>query len=177
MINHIQYGLEWSDYFRDWKADPNDPDRSPTFDEAEARRRHDGRKQFSMLMDLDDGSRLFVISCEGRDCYFVEFLDAEDRVVLVYCFVLTPGGRLFLSQHDEHRYEGSDRMVRSGRAIRFKQDGRAIVLASTRPRRAPERELHVELDPAFHDEPVPAFGQWESLIRRRELPYALDSRN
>lgn len=178
MSRHIEYGLEWSDYFRGWKGFVDEPDRSPTFDEVEARRRHDAREQFAMLMDIEDGSRVYVISCEGRSCYFVKFLDDLDRTVLRYCFMPTPEGRLFLDQHTEHRYQGTSRDVHVGRAIVFqREEGLAVILRSTRPRRLPERYFKVVFDPAFHDAPMPEFGQWEPLIRRRIMPYELDSRD
>lgn len=177
-IKRIQYGYEWSDYFRGWIPDRDNFDSELTFDEAYARLRHDARKQFAMLMDLDDGSRVNVTSCEGRSCYFVEFLDDQDRIVLRYCFVPTPEGRLFLSQHDEHWYEGDNRMGHGGRPVRFKrEEGLAVILRSTRPRRLPERYFSIQFDPTFHDAPMPEFGQWEPLIRRRVMPYELDSRN
>lgn len=178
MIRHIEYGLAWSDYFRGWKGFVDEPDRSPTFDEAEARRRHEAREQFAMLLDLDDGSRVHVLSCEIRRAYLVEFLDERDRVVLCYSFEPTPEGRLFLDQQFEHRYQGIARDVDVGRAIVFQREkGLAVILRSTRPRRLPERYFKVALDPTFHDAPMPDFGQWEPLLRRRVMPYELDSRN
>lgn len=174
MIKHIEYGLEWTDY-PGWAADPDDPAESPTFDEAEARRRHDARRQYSMLIALDNGARVAVIVCNGRDCYFVEFLDEAERAVRRLCFEEVEPGRLFLSQYDEHAYEGGERRVLHGRAIRFKRDGRVLVMSGGQRKRHREDWFTVELAPAFHDEPVPAFGHWESLIRRRPLPYTLDS--
>lgn len=173
MIRHIEYGLEWSDYFQGWKGFVDEPDRNPTFDEAEARRRHDAREQFSMLMDLDDGSRVNVTSCERSDTYFVEHLDERNRAFLRCCFESNRKGGLYLSQYDQHFYKGNDRTPDRGHLVRFELDGKTIVLGGPRPRY--ERILKLKLDPTFHDAPIPEFGQWETLIRRRVMPYKLDS--
>lgn len=175
MIRRIEYGYEWSDYFRRWTPDRENPDSCLNFDEAYARRRHDDRKQFAMLMDLDDGSRVYVISCEGRDTYFVQYLDARDRAFLRCCFESNNKGGLYLSQYDQHAYKGNDRTPNRGLLVRFELDGKTIVLSGPRPRS--ERILKLRLDPSFHDAPMPEFGQWEPLIRRRVMPYQLDSRS
>jgi hypothetical protein len=157
MIKHVEYGELWSPNYQEW-LNP--------FSEAEARQHHETRKPYTALIEQDDGSRLALELCFAFSYCNVYFFDARGRCVLRHTFVPTDEGRLFLFEISTGEYDdGDDPWPLRGISRTYTRDGRVKTLLSERGRLT----LLGENEPAdvrFHDEPVPPFGQWESLIRR-----------
>ncbi|HEX2568140.1 MAG TPA: hypothetical protein VH877_01195 [Polyangia bacterium] len=166
MIKRIEYGEYWSDYYQGWRY---------PFSEAEARRRHEAREIYTALIDQDDGSRLALELCFAFSYCNIFFLDAQGRCVLRHTFEPTDAGRLFLCEISTGEYEGDDRWPMRGISFNYTQDGRVKTLLCT-PRSITVLGENEPADVRLHDEPVPAFGAWESLIRRdRTRPAGLPS--
>jgi hypothetical protein len=158
MIKHIDYGEYWSDYYQDWRA---------PFSEAEARQRHEARKIYTALIEQHDGSRLALELCFAFSYCNIYFHDALGRCDLCYTFEPTDDGRLFLSDIANVEYDGDSRTTKHyGISRRFTRDGRVLTLHSDRNRRLTVLGENEPADIRFHYEPVPAFKEWESLIRR-----------
>jgi hypothetical protein len=157
MIKCIEYGLNWSDYNQKW---------SYPFPEVEARRRHMARLIYTALIEQHDGSRLALELCFAFSYCNIYFLDALGRCDLCYIFEPTDDGRLFLCEISTGEYEGDSRWSTRGISRNYTQDGRLKTLLSERNRGLTVLGMNEPADVRLHDEPVPAFKEWESLIRR-----------
>jgi hypothetical protein len=156
MIKRIEYGLNWSDYDQKW---------SYPFPEAEARRRHMARLIYTALIEQHDGSRLALELCFASSYCNIYFHDALGRCDLCYVFEPTDEGRLFLCEIAVCEYEGDSRLDGRGTCRSFTRDGRMKTLWSEN-RRLTVLGMNEPADVRLHYEPVPAFKEWESLIRR-----------
>jgi hypothetical protein len=157
MIKHIEYGERWSPNYQEWLNPCS---------EAEARRRHEARKLYTALIEQHDGSRLALELCFAFSYCNIYYFDAQGRGVMRYTFVPTDKGRLFLCEIATAEYQGDDPWSTRGISRNYTQDGRVKTLLSERNRGLIVLGENEPADVRFHDEPVPAFGDWESLIRR-----------
>lgn len=157
MIKHIAYGEKWSDYHQDWRK---------PFSEQVARRRHAARKMYTALITQHDDSKLALELCFAFSYCNIYFLDALGRCDLCYVFEPTPDGRLFLCETSTGEYPpGDSRWAVRGISRNFKQDGRMKTLLSENKSIILLGE-NEPVDVSTHFEPLPEFGQWESLIRK-----------
>lgn len=157
MIKHIEYGENWSDYYQKW---------SSPFSEEEARRHHEAREIYTALIEQDDGSLLALELCFASAYCNIYFLDAQGRGVMRYTFEPADEGQLFLCEITTAEYEGDSRWSTRGISRSYTQDGRVKTLLSVRNQGLTVLGMNEPADVRFHYEPVPAFKEWESLIRR-----------
>jgi hypothetical protein len=157
MIKRIEYGEYWSDYDQDWRY---------PFAEEEARRRHEARELYTALIEQDDGSLLALELCFAFSYCNIYFLDSKGRGVMCYTFEPAGEGHLFLCQIATCEYEGDSRWSTRGISRHYKRDGRVKTFLSERNRGLTVLGMNEPADVRYHDEPVPAFKEWESLIRR-----------
>jgi hypothetical protein len=156
VITRIEYGERWSPNYQDW-LNP--------FSEVEARRRHEARELYTALIEQHDGSRLALEVCFVFSYCNIYFFDDQGRCDLRYTFEPTDDGRLFLCEISMCEYDGVSPFDGRGTHRSFTQEGRMQTLWSE------NRQLTVlgknePVDVRLHYEPVPAFKEWESLIRR-----------
>jgi hypothetical protein len=157
MIKHIEYGERWSPNYQDWLNPCS---------EAEARRRHKARLIYTALIEQHDGSRLALELCFAFSYCNIYFFDAQGRGVLTYVFEPTDEGRLFLCEIANVEYEGDNPQSVRGYSRSYTRDGRMKTLFSERNGGLMVLGMNEPADVRYHDEPVPAFKEWESLIRR-----------
>jgi hypothetical protein len=137
-----------------------------TIDAAEARRRHDDGKLYSAVLgDPEQPSAAVEVRLEVP---FVgaRFLDEQRRTVLDYAFGALDGGRddaLFLRQAIERAY-GADGAVAWSALHVFDPDG-LVRVEEKDYARGETRCYEAGHDGPRNREPVPAFGDYDSIAR------------
>lgn len=162
----------------DWNGPYGERDGEP-YSEDEARARYAAGQRVTLLVgDLDKPEQVAEIELGGRVCD-VAWLDALQRPELQYVFAVREDGgpdwpqdQLLLEQvrireydHDERPPDDTPSRTES---YHFKPDRRYFGRRQAGPG-ADLEETEGVLDPdafAVQLEPVPAFGAWDSLLRR-----------
>lgn len=132
------------------------------FDEVEARRRHEAGELYTAISWVDDRPDAFVEVRFETAYVGCKFLDEQLRIVLTYRFDRLSVDRMFLVE--TRYYNPDDRSQHE--TMRFDVDG------SMKRKLASTEFLEVADTPLAGDElailyePVPQFGQYESVLRR-----------
>lgn len=160
--------------YRDWNLPYGKLAKRPAYDEAEARRRFDAGQTLHVLFgDEVHPEQVLRVDLGGR-LVKVVWLDELDRPELSYVFAQPegcPDDELFLEQTRLASYDHDLRLPHGessyDEAWYFKPDGS---LYGVRGRRdSPSESTHGTLDAEqllLHRERRPAFGEWDSLLRR-----------
>jgi hypothetical protein len=164
MIKRIEYGYRWNDYRGAW-ATP--------YSERRARQHHVTRRIYTALIEQHDGSLVALELCFAGAYCNVYFLDDQKRCFMCYTFEPIDEDRLFLCSTGNAEYEGESRVSWRGISRSYDRDGRVKTFTSD-PQGKPVVLYEEEpADVRFHYEPVPAFKEWESIIRRDRARPAL----
>lgn len=166
-------------YWGGWWSSRRKPTVSIT--EEEARRRHQGGEEYAVV--LSDGGRpvvaLTVLLRPRAPFTKVEFLD--DRLFPKYAYAFTTPqegareGVMFLENMYEEEWSDDEKHLGTT-DIRFWVDGRSHKYVYDHVNRTTEEGWAEELLTAeeleVHWEPIPEFGDWDSIIRldRSEAP-------
>lgn len=133
--------------------------------EEEARRRHEsGELYVAVLGDPERPDAAVEVRLEAG-FVGVRLLDDQGREYLTYLFGRDPAASddLFLEQATWREFDG-DEVVR-GDTYHFKKDGTAVVeRVDYATKEAETAELRPDVSSNW--EPVPEFGQYESIARR-----------
>lgn len=169
-------------YERDWSVDFH-KDTSGTISEKQARKRFETRKDIAVVVeDGDDVRALCIIFHPGRFCAHVYFLNASLQVQLHLGFETSKKNpsQLFMDMRHEMFYDwvdGTQQFV-GGHLTYFSEDGKAKETMGREGFHSIERTAHLsEARLGFHYEPIPAFGEWDSVMRfARRVPVDQDTR-
>jgi len=138
-------------------------------DEAKARKMHEKRKLYTVLIGDPQRPECFIESNMG---YFgVEFLDAHLREHLVYQFAEAKPGKLFLQMMVSREYDDEWDLVKSGTSYIIKPDGQVIRRYQEFPTTEhPTEQPLGRVDPSPYWEDYPQFGDYAALVRKRPVP-------
>lgn len=156
-------------YCRRWNFDYHEPIDPCSVEEARARDRS-GDLYTVVLADAAGGSvpEAVVEIAWANDHAGVWFFDEFGRQSLNYAFRRIDD-RLFLHNMIEYGYPDEHAETLSGSTrtdeIRFSPDGLTKEIISDDVAREREIIERSDVDVSSHWEPVPAFGQWDSLAR------------
>lgn len=160
-------------YCERWDARNKAP--AKPLSEAEARRRHDAGKPYSVLIGPGESDTRTVVAVRLETGYVgVTFLneDQEPELLYIFGFSATPAdgpaeGSMFLS---EARYRDPSG-VEPETVYKFARDGRMMARRATAE--GGFETLESEIGTDILVEPVPDFGSYSSVTRReRDRPTA-----
>lgn len=143
----------------------------------QARTRHDAGELYSVVIgDLAKPEVLIEVRLE-RDYVGVWFFDESNTLrVLKYTFKRTSPDTLFMSRVGTWDYpDGADQDLRGAHtidSIHYQSDGIVRHESTDTVARRTTTSEYSGVDTEINVEPVPVFGQWESLARRDRAPMA-----
>jgi hypothetical protein len=134
---------------------------------SEARRRHQTRQTYCALIyqEQTNGSFPECVITVDEDAICVAFLDRLGRKSLDYEFNRVTAMKLFLEQAVYFDYEGDSDQLVTTKAFIFNEDGSTTLFLSDR-RLNELRETEIEADVERNWDKFPAFGKYESLMRK-----------
>jgi len=151
----VKYAERWLD---------GRPDDVEEIDDEEARRRHASGQLYTAILGDPSAPRAYVDVRLERGFVGVHFLDDDGRDYVTYLFGKQKGDdRMFLEQATWREY-GTGDDVRRGENYIFKRDGTIhidVVNYENRERQGGDKEEDV----SGNWEPVPEFGEYESVAR------------
>jgi hypothetical protein len=151
----VTYAERWLD------GRPDDVER---IDEDEARRRHESGELYTAVLGDPSAPRAYVDVRLEKGFVGVHFLDDEGRDYATYLFGKQKGDdELFLEQAIWREFS-SGTEVRRGEAYIFKRDG-TIHLDVVDYVQQEAQEGKKQDDVSGNWEPVPEFGQYDSIAR------------
>jgi hypothetical protein len=136
-----------------------------TIPEDEARALHDAGKLYTAVLgDQERPSAVVEVRLEAS-FVGVRFLDEQRRTYLDYAFGSADGrdDALFLRQAIEHTLAADGNVVRSAMHV-FREDGTVEIEEKDYRAGVAERSTSRH-DPSRSLEPVPAFGEYDSIAR------------
>jgi hypothetical protein len=148
-------------YCYDWNSllkAPRDP-----YDERTANDRHDRGELYTALLGGASAPHTVVQVRLETGAVLVNFLDHELRFYMLYSFGQPEGSRLFLSEYRSSRFDEQGQKISSD-IIYFKKDGLLTVLETDLTTRMTD-QYNVETDVSANWEPIPTFGDYESITR------------
>jgi hypothetical protein len=134
-------------------------------DEDEARRRHDAGELYTVLLGDPESPSAYIEVRLGVGYVGVLFLDENGRNNLTYLFAKDKtDDRLFLQQVSWRDYD-EDGKIRNGTSYHFKRDG-TIYSEEKDYEKQEAWKGEKQDDVSGNWEPVPEFGQYDSIARR-----------
>ncbi len=160
--------------FREWNEAYGEPGYEPAYDEVEARRRFACGETLYVLFGEETHPDFVLRADLGGRLIEVTWLDKVNRPELIYLFTQPDGypeDELFLQQVHLKTYD-HDLPLPDGRATYnegwfFRPDGTLHGMRG--PLDGPSESTDGQLDAEqllVHRERRPAFGEWDSLLRR-----------
>ena len=159
--------------YRDWLLSYGEAKDEPAYDEAEARRRFEAGETFCVLFG-DPEHPDPVLQVDLGTIFKVTWLDNLNRVELSYLFTQPDGwppDELFLEQTRIRTYDHQLPLPEGessyDEAWYFSPDGSYYAARGSRDGVGENATGHLEPDQLpTHREPLPSFGDWESITRR-----------
>jgi hypothetical protein len=160
-------------YCYDWNRQLQQP--RDVYTEDEARARHDAGQLYSQLTfdDNDVLRRKVRLRLEAQSAR-VDHRDERGRTTLSYGFYGIEDGRIFLNEVFISAYADDGAKAFATTSYRFSRDGTLVINEGLPGQGTPARNRRTKLkDLSILWEPVPAFGDYESIARvEREMPGA-----
>jgi hypothetical protein len=155
MTDEITYGERWGANFKKL-VHPTSPEK--------AKRAHDSRKLYAAAIGPPQSPWCVVTMNLELNYVGVTFLDQHVRSYLNYDFE-ERDDRLFLMTATERFYEGASDKVLKGNICRFSPDGK-VVVKKTDVVQGFTDSGERWIDVSDNWEPIPEFGQYESITRK-----------
>jgi hypothetical protein len=132
--------------------------------EDEARRRHESGELYVAVLGGDERPRAYVEARLEKGFVGVHFLDEDGRNTVTYVFGREDDDERMFLQRATWRDFAADGEVARGESYTFKRDGTIYVESKDYVTREASRGEKKD-DVSSNWEPVPAFGEYDSIAR------------